>query len=112
MKPLFWIVGIPLMLCGAFFAVSNRQAVLVDLWPLAERVEIPLFVALIGALYVGFGAGALVAWWAGRHARRAGREARRRADEIETELRRLQSRMAATPATATEPPGLPARTTP
>jgi uncharacterized integral membrane protein len=91
-KPLFWIVAVPLLFCGAVFAISNRAPVAVDLWPFAERIEVPLFIALVGALYVGFGIGAVVAWWAGRHVRRNGREAIRRAGQLETELQRLRGR--------------------
>lgn len=103
MRPVFWIVGVPLLLAGAFFAIANREEVRIDLWPLSGAVTIPLFAALVGALYAGFVIGALVAWWAGRHGRRAARAARRRATELEAELARL--RKAAPPPAA---PGLPA----
>ena len=91
MKPLFWIVGVPLIFCGVVFAIANRAPVSVDLWPIADRIEMPLFVALIGALYSGFGLGAAIAWWAGRHSRRTGREAIRRVGQLEAELQRLQA---------------------
>ena len=60
MRPVFWIVGVPLLLAGAFFAIANREEVRIDLWPLAGAVTLPLFAALVGALYTGFLAGALV----------------------------------------------------
>lgn len=112
MKPLFWIVGVPLLLCGAFFAIANRQDVAIDLWPFAERMEIPLFVALIGALYLGFSAGAFVAWWAGRHGRRTARETRRRVAELETELQRRRAAEARPEAAATQSALLPATVRP
>ena len=102
MRPVFWIVGVPLLLAGAFFAIANREEVRIDLWPLSGAVTVPLFAALVGALYAGFVIGALVAWWAGRHGRRAARAARRRAAELEAEVTRL--RKAAPPPAATTLP--------
>lgn len=92
MRPLFWIVGVPLLLIGAFFAVANRELVAVDLWPAAGKVTMPLFAALVGALYLGFLLGAVVAWWAGRHLRSRARETRRRLVALERENQQLQER--------------------
>jgi uncharacterized integral membrane protein len=109
MRPLIWIVGVPLLLVGAFFGIANRQPVAVDLWPLVAKVELPLYLALVGALYVGFLLGAAVAWWGGRHARARGREARRRLNRLEQDHARLQSKLDATapPAPATSLTTLP-----
>lgn len=93
MRPSFWIAGVPLLFCGAFFAIANRDPVAVDLWPVSGRIETPLFVALIAALYTGVALGVLVAWWAGRHGRRAARDARRKATELETEIQRMRKRL-------------------
>jgi uncharacterized integral membrane protein len=92
MRPSFWIAGVPLLVCGAFFAIANRDTVAIDLWPVSGRIETPLFVALVTALYVGVALGALVAWWAGRQGRRAARDARRKAAELETEIQRMRKR--------------------
>lgn len=92
MRPLFWIVGVPLLLIGAFFAVANREPVALDLWPATGKITVPLFAALVGALYVGFLLGAVVAWWAGRHGRSRARLARRRLVDLERENQRLQER--------------------
>ena len=92
MRPLFWIVGVPLLLVGAFFAVANREAVAIDLWPATGKVTMPLFAALVGALYLGFLLGALVAWWAGRHGRVRARITRRRVVALEQENLQLQQR--------------------
>lgn len=93
MRLTFWLAGVPLLLIGAFFAVANREIIAVDLWPLAGRVNVPLFAALVGALYLGFLLGAVVAWWAGRHTRSRAREARRRLLRLESENARLSARM-------------------
>jgi uncharacterized integral membrane protein len=93
MSPVFWIAGAPLLGAGALFALANRAPVEIDLWPLAGRVALPLFVALIGALYLGFALGLVVAWWAGRQTRRAGRAARRQAVSLAAETAQLQRRL-------------------
>jgi len=111
MRPLIWIVGVPLLLVGAFFAVANREGVQIDLWPFLGKIELPLFAALVGALYVGFLIGAVVAWWAGHAGRARGREARRRAARLEQENQRLQTRIdelaPPPPRPATDPAKLP-----
>lgn len=101
MRPIFWIVGVPLLLVGAFFAIANRDFVTVELWPIAGRVTLPLFAALVGALYTGFLIGAVIAWWSGRRGRRALRETKRRIAELEAETARLQHRIDQQAATAT-----------
>ena len=111
MRLTFWLAGVPLLLIGAFFAVANRELVAVDLWPLAGRVSVPLFAALVGALYVGFVLGAAVAWWSGRRVRGRGRETRRRLMRAEEENARLLARLDSTPTTpaagtASSPPAL------
>lgn len=93
MKLLVWIVGVPLLLVAAFFAVANRAPVTISLWPLAAPVEVPLFVAIVGALYVGVVVGALAAWWSGRRARKRARREARRADALEREAQNLKMRL-------------------
>jgi uncharacterized integral membrane protein len=107
MRVTFWIVGVPLLLVGAFFAVANRELVSVDLWPLTGQIRLPLFAALVGALYLGFILGAAVAWWAGRGARGRGRDARRRLAVLAEENAKLQAQLAAAkPPDGNPPPAL------
>jgi uncharacterized integral membrane protein len=91
MKVLFWIIVIPLLFIAGFFAVANRELVVVDLWPLFTKVSVPLYLALIGTLTVGFLLGAAVAWWGGRAARIRGRQATRRADALARERDALRA---------------------
>lgn len=102
MKLVFWIVALPLIFIGAFFAVANREIVMVDLWPIADRQPLPLFLALGAAFYLGFVVGAVVAWWAGRRARGRAREHARRAERLAREVGQLESRLAENTA-ATRP---------
>ncbi len=93
MKILLWIVLLPLFLLGALFAVSNRGSVAIGLWPFFDGVEMPLFVALVGALYIGFLLGAIIAWWSAAGTRARARAERRRADALARDYASLQTRI-------------------
>ena len=87
------------------FAVSNRDGVTVDLWPLPVVLPTPLFVIVLGAVFFGFIAGGLVAWLnAGRTRRRARLESRRAAglekslDTLKDKIDELESQHRARPA--------------
>jgi len=69
----FWIVLVPLAGLLVVFAVTNRQGITLDLWPLPFQVDLPLYLALLGTLILGFVVGVVVASVsaAGRRARRA-----------------------------------------
>lgn len=99
MRILFWIIVLPLLLIAAFFAIANRETVTLDLWPLFGQVAMPLFVALLGFLYLGFVFGALVAWWGGRNARARARNAARRVEALQREVAELTARLDARPPT-------------
>jgi uncharacterized integral membrane protein len=93
MKLFFWIVGLPLLLVAGFFAVANRETVAVSLWPFAESLQMPLFVAIAAPFYVGFALGALIAWGASGRGRGRAREAARRATTLQRENDTLKARV-------------------
>ena len=72
MKLLFWIFVALVATVLALFAVSNRAAVSLGLWPLPFILELPLYLVILAALLIGFGAGAFAAWVAGRSTARPG----------------------------------------
>ena len=49
MRFLYWIISIPLAVLIAVFAVSNRTAVTLSLWPLPYEVDLPLFLPIMVA---------------------------------------------------------------
>ena len=104
MKLVLWIVGLPLLLVAAFFAVANREPVTVSLWPFADPVQVPLFAAIVIPLYVGVVIGGLAAWWSGRHARRRARHEARRAASLERDNAALKTRLDVLEATAAQRP--------
>jgi uncharacterized integral membrane protein len=115
MRVVYWIFAGSLAALAGLFALGNRGDITVDFWPLAPAFQMPAFVALVGALYVGFFFGAVVVWLAqGRHRRRA-REAGRRAEALARELATLKAAHekpappaeASVPALAAVPPNPP-----
>jgi uncharacterized integral membrane protein len=93
MRIVYWLwVPIVAVACGTF-AISNRPAVPLALWPLPFVVDLPLYLVVFGALLIGFAAGAVAAWIGGRHRRRNLRRSRRRIGALESELAAARSRL-------------------
>ena len=86
MKFLWWIVLALVALVLALFAVSNREAVSVALWPLPSVLQLPLYLVVLGTLVIGFFAGQLVTWVGGWRWRREARRSRERIAMLEREL--------------------------
>ena len=86
-----------IILAGAIllilFAVSNRETVSVELWPLPFLAEVPLYLLCFLSLLIGTLIGAAIAWIAGRRNRRELRSRRRRIEALERELTATQSRI-------------------
>ena len=93
MKFVFWIFVLFVALVLALFAVSNREAVSLGFWPVPFLVEVPLYIALLAALAIGFLAGQFAAWFAGRRRRREARRHARRIAVLEGELRATQAQL-------------------
>jgi uncharacterized integral membrane protein len=93
MKILFWIVVALVAAVMALFVTSNGKVVTLALWPLPFVVELPLYLAILAALLIGFIAGALCVWIAGRHRRRELRRRGRRIAALERELAATQAQV-------------------
>lgn len=102
MKFLWWIVLALVALVLILFAVSNREAVAVGLWPLPSVIQLPLYLVVLGTLVIGFFAGQLVTWVGGWRWRREARRSRERIATLERELdaERAQRSAASTPVAA------------
>lgn len=74
------------------FALANRGAVTLSLWPFPIDMQVPIYVAILGALVTGLIIGGAMSWFPKRRLRRYARTAERRAASLER-------RAAATPAT-------------
>ncbi len=83
------LLAIPLIFILIVFALSNKQAVQLGLWPTDIQVELPVSLAVLGIAGLFFLFGALVAW-AGTIAER------NRARRAEATVRQLEAQLAAT----------------
>jgi uncharacterized integral membrane protein len=93
MRLLFWIFVALAAVVVALFAVSNREAVSLGLWPLPFVLDLPLYLVILAAWLIGLVVGALCAWIAGRHGRREGRRRGRRIAALERELAATQAQL-------------------
>lgn len=108
MRLVFSILGLPLALVAVVFAVANRQTAVIDLWPFPLTAEVPVYLAVLGALFLGMVLGGTTAWLAGGRARAQGRAARRDAARLHREvdsLRQAQAAAVPTPLEASPPMG-------
>ena len=104
LRNFYWVVTIPLAVIVVVFAVSNREPVVVDIWPLPPVTGLPLFLFILGSFFIGFLVGAAVMWVsAGRYRQRA-RAARNRVAQLEHDVRLLQHEKTRAEAKAAEAP--------
>lgn len=101
MKLLFWIVVALVAAVLALFAASNRESVTLGLWPLPFIIGLPLYLAILATLVIGFVAGIVAAWVAGARRRREIRRRGRRIAALERELAATQARF---PGAGESPP--------
>jgi uncharacterized integral membrane protein len=59
---LFWGVTALVTLLAASFALSNRETVSLELWPLPGAVDAPLYIVIVLSLGIGYLVGRLLAW--------------------------------------------------
>jgi uncharacterized integral membrane protein len=78
------------MVVAVIFAIANREAVTLDLWPLEISIQAPLFILTLGSVAIGLFAGGVTVWFSGGHTRRQARAARRKVAELERELANLR----------------------
>ena len=101
------LLFVPVAAVAASFAVANRTPATLSLWPLPFEIELPLYVAVLGALALGGVLGAAASWLsAGKFRRRARIEARK-ARSLERELRDADGRSPAPSESAVAPPSRP-----
>jgi len=94
LKLIDWLLVLPLTAVLLVFALSNRVAVEVNLWPFPYTVPAWLSAVLLAALGAGFVMGLLVAYLGARRWRRKARQAERRLRLVERELAATQAQFA------------------
>lgn len=95
MRILAWLLALPVALLVIVFAVANRHDLRLELWPLPWSMDLPVYLAVLGALLKGIVIGLVIAWFAGHTARRRAREQKRRADGLERQLEQLRREITA-----------------
>lgn len=93
MKLLAWAIAAVVTIIVVAFAVANRGAMPVSVEPLPYVLEVPVWVLSVGALVVGFLAGAMVRWLMDIKWYRAARRNRRRIRALERELAVARERL-------------------
>lgn len=99
-KHLSWIVTIPVTIVVLVFALANRAKVELHFWPFPWTKALPLFVVVLGCLFVGIVLGFVIAWLSGAPRRRRARQTADRARELARQLAELQRARAASPPSA------------
>jgi uncharacterized integral membrane protein len=82
-KLISWLTTVPAAAVVIVFCAINRDSVTIDLWPFPYLSTQPLWLVVLGAVFLGFVWGALVAWGGGRT---AARRARAEAAELKARL--------------------------
>ncbi|MBX9635868.1 MAG: LapA family protein [Magnetospirillum sp.] len=105
MRILGWLLALPIVVLAMVFAVANRHELRLELWPLPWVLDLPVYLAVLGALVLGMVIGAVAMWLSGHRARTNASHQRRRAESLERQLQAAhaenQRTKAASPA---EPP--------
>lgn len=83
---LSFLITVPVTLVVVLFAVSNREIVSAELFPLPFTVEAPFYLYVLVAIIMGLLTGSAVTWVYGHGARAAARREAKRAARLEKEL--------------------------
>ncbi|MEK9965318.1 MAG: LapA family protein [Alphaproteobacteria bacterium] len=83
-----WLITLPVAIVVVVFAVNNRGAAEVSLWPFDMIVAWPMFVFVFIGAGIGFLVGATVMWLSSAPARRKSRERAGRVRQLERDAAR------------------------
>ena len=85
------IVTLPLLILLVLFALSNREAVRLGLWPTGLTLDAPVSVAVLVAAAIAFLFGALFIWVGELGQRRRARRAEQHVRLLEEQVRELKA---------------------
>jgi putative membrane protein len=88
-----WAIGLAAALVALLFVIESREPVTLSVWGVPDQIQVPLFLAVLGAWLVGFFCGAIVMWFCDGRSRRLGRsylselhQARKEVDDLKGQL--------------------------
>jgi len=92
MRFVSFFVTFPITVVVVLFAISNREAVPLNLWPLPQALEAPLYLVALLSLLLGFILGGTIAWTGELGNKSRARKAERRAEDLDRELEVMRIR--------------------
>ncbi len=85
------LIGVPLLLLMILFVLSNKQPVRFDLFPTDYSLELPLSVAMLSALGLGFFLGGVRVWFTALRHRRETKRAEATVRVMEAKQQELKT---------------------
>jgi len=108
MRILFWLIALPVIAVAMAFAVSNSESATIGLWPLDDKLVLPLYAIVTGALFLGLVVGLVYGWAGNLRVRQRARNETRRANKLEAEAAELRRKLTEAESVARAlPPPLP-----
>ena len=104
------LIAAPFLLLMVLFALSNPHSVQLGLWPTDFTIEVPLSLAILVALGIGFFFGALMLWVSAMAQRTRARRAERQARQLDAQVQELKVRVIRPTQAVAGLPAPPART--
>ena len=98
-KILSWLIGLPAAVVVVALAVANRQMVTFSIDPFSATdplytLQVPLFMLLLAAVFVGIVCGGIASWLSQGKWRRAAKEARAEGTRLKQEREALKRQAA------------------
>ncbi len=91
------LIALPLLLLLVLFALSNTAPVRLGLWPTDYTLELPLSLAVLGAMAIAFLAGGPMVWVSELAQRRRARHAEQAVRLLEAQVQELKARLPQAP---------------
>lgn len=108
MKLFYRLVFIPVAAVFVVFAVANRHPLTLNLWPLPLEIDLPVYIAVLGALAAGMAIGGSAQWISDGKWRRRARADKRKASALEHRLTLVEAAREAQDEPGSEAPDPPA----
>ena len=91
------LIALPLLLLLVLFALSNTAPVRLRLWPTDYALELPLSLAVLGAMAIAFLLGGGMVWVSELAQRRRARRAEQAVRLLEAQVQELKARLPQAP---------------